>query len=296
MKCRTIAVHLDAGERCAARVDVAARLAAAHGGHVVGIVASGLADLVVGMNSNLPDDLECVVLTSAFLRERAQSVASDFERQMKRGAIGAAAVSHEVRVVEGEALEAVVLHGRCSDLVVVGQGEMGAGPGQTACEFPQQVLLHAGPPVLIVPSAASAPGAYSAGAAGFAAPGACVLVAWKDTREAMRALRDAMPLLRRAGRVVLLEIVEPQDRSAGSEASLKQVRAWLGRHGVEAEVRRESEVAGDVGEALLWHAAAIEADLLVMGGYGRSRLTEWLLGGATRLLLERTTLPTLMSH
>ncbi|MEO7056413.1 MAG: universal stress protein, partial [Caldimonas sp.] len=290
------AVHLDAGERCAVRVDVAARLAAEHGGHVLGIVASGLPDLVVGMNSNLPDGLECVVMTSAFLRERAQSVASNFESQMRRGAAGAAAVSHEVRVVEGEVLDAVVLHGRCSDIVVVGQGQAAAGPGQTARDFPQQVLVHAGPPVLIVPSAQNVRGARMAGAAGFAAPGGCVLVAWKDTREAMRALRDAMPLLRRAGRIVLLEIVEPQGRSAGSEASLTNARVWLARHGVEVEVRRESEVVADVGEALLGYAAAIEADLLVMGGYGRSRLAEWLLGGVTRLLLERTTLPTLMSH
>jgi nucleotide-binding universal stress UspA family protein len=103
-----------------------------------------------------------------------------------------------------------------------------------------------------------------------------------------------LPLLRGAGHVELIEVVEGSP-SAEARTSLRDAQAWLARHGIAAEARLEP-VAGDVGETLLSRAADASADLLVMGAYGHARVREWVLGGATRHLLAHMTLPTLMAH
>jgi|NGEPerStandDraft_6_1074524.scaffolds.fasta_scaffold01424_6 nucleotide-binding universal stress UspA family protein len=282
MSYKTIVIHLDTGPRCALRVDLAAGLAAAHGSHLVGIAATGRPDVIVTMNSAVPDHVEGVALSAAYLRERAAELARSFERQC----VAAGVSSYEARVVDDAALDAVVRHGRCSDLVVVGQTDRRSGPfgvEGVATDFPQQVLLHSGAPVLLVPCAGA-----------FRHVGRRALVAWKDTREAARALRDALPMLRSAERVVLLEIGEAGTRPS-AEGAFDAARAWLASHGVAADARFETS-AIDIGDELLSRAADLDADLIVMGGYGRSRVREWVLGGATRHLLAQMTAPTLMSH
>ena len=145
------------------------------------------------------------------------------------------------------------------------------------------MLLHAGPPVLVVPYTGT-----------FASLGERVLVAWKDTREAARALRDALPLLRDALRVSLVEIGEVRSEPARDD-SLDAASAWLASHAVAFDAHREIELAG-VGDQLLSRASDLGVDLIVCGGYGHSRLREWVLGGVTRHLLQHMTVPTLLSH
>ena len=280
MSYQTVLVPLDAGPRCAARVALAARLASAAGGHLVGLAPTGLPDVIVTMNSAVPDAIECIQLSAGLLRQRAESAARAFERQ----AAAAGAASFEVRVVEDEPLDAVVRLGRCCDLVVVGQTDPQTRVDGVARDFPQQVVLHTGTPVLVVPFAGS-----------FGSIGARVLIAWKDTREAARALHDALPLLRRAARVVLVEIGEAGEAGPPDEETSRDALSWLGRHGVAAEARFAPR-SGEVGDALLSMASELSCDLVVMGGYGHSRLSEWMLGGATRQLLAQMTVPVLMSH
>jgi nucleotide-binding universal stress UspA family protein len=121
-----------------------------------------------------------------------------------------------------------------------------------------------------------------------------VLVAWKDTREAARALRDALPLLRECEHATLLEVGEGA-AAEGDDESLQAAGRWLAAHGVGADLRREADVCGAANQ-LLSRAADLGADLLVAGGYGHSRLREWVLGGVTRHLLKHMTVPILMSH
>ena len=128
----------------------------------------------------------------------------------------------------------------------------------------------------------------------FASVGQSVLVAWKGTREAANALRNALPVLRLAQRVSLVEVGEAPDRAAGDD-SLMSAKAWLESHGIEVWAHRELALGG-VGAQLLSRAAAIGADLIVCGGYGHSRLREWMLGGVTRHLLEHMNVPVLFSH
>ena len=279
MTYKTIAVHLDAGPRCATRVALAARLAVRHGSRLVGIAPTGLPDVIVALNSAISDAIECIALSAADLRENAQAAARAFERECKRAGVA----SFRADVVVDEAVEAVVGVGRCSDLIVVGQTDVGAPIHALAPDFPQQMLLHAGPAVLVVPYAGT-----------FGSLGERILIGWKDTREAARALRDALPLLRDSRRITLVE-VGPVRSEVRADDSLAAATAWLDSHGLRCDAHREIKLAG-VGDQLRSRTRDLDADLVVCGGYGHSRLREWALGGVTRHLLAHTTVPTLLSH
>ena len=279
MSYKTIAVHVEEGPRCAARVALAARLSERHGGRLVGIVPTGLPDVIVTMNSVVPDAIDCVALSAAELRERAEAAARAFERQCKAAGV----VAFRAEIVVDDAIDAVVRVGRCSDLIVVGQTDVAVPVEGVAYDFPQQVILHSGPPVLVVPYAGA-----------FTSVGERVLVAWKDTREAARALRDALPLNRGARHVAGIEIGEVRSDPV-ARSSLEAASDWLSSHGVSFQAHREIELVG-VGDQLLSRASELGCDLIVCGGYGHSRLREWVLGGVTRHLLKHMTVPTLLSH
>jgi nucleotide-binding universal stress UspA family protein len=275
MSFKILTVHLDGGPRCAVRVRLAADLAERFGGRVVGIAPTGVSVLVTMKSA---DGAKLVELTAASLREKAAKTAQAFDAQCQ--ALG---VSFESRVVVEEAVDAMVKHGRCSDLIVAGQTDRGQPADGVAFDFPQQVLLHAGPPLLVVPYAGT-----------FTSVGHTVLVAWKATPEAANALRGALPLLRLAQRVLLVEVGEIRGQPA-SDDSLGLAARWLKSHGVACEAHREIDLAG-VADQLLSRAADIGADLIVSGGYGHSRLREWIRGGVSRHLLDHMTVPTLFSH
>jgi nucleotide-binding universal stress UspA family protein len=279
MTCKTIVVHLDNGERCAARVELAAAIARRHGSRLVGIAPTGVPDVIVTMHLDVADAIETVALAAATLRESAEAAARDFERRCDASQVA----SFESHVEIGEAVDAIVRRGRCSDLVIVGQSDVEHRVDGVADDFPQQVLLHSGAPVLVVPYACS-----------FATIGRNVVVGWKDTREAARALRDALPLLAGAERVLLLEIGE-RPAPAESASSLAAAASWLASHAIAARTEHDAG-PGDAGDRLLSRAADLGADLIVVGGYGHSRLREWALGGVTRQLLRQMTVPTLLSH
>jgi nucleotide-binding universal stress UspA family protein len=278
MSFKTLAVHLDDGPRCAMRVAVAADLARRFEGRLVGIAPTALADVILSINGIVPDSIDLVALSAAHLRKRAEETARAFDAQCRRLDVVA-----ESRVVSAEAVDAMVEHGRCSDLIVVGQTDRNHTPDGLAFDFPQQVLLHAGPPVLVVPYAGE-----------FTSVGNHVLVAWKAAQEAANALRSALPILRAARRVSLVEIGPCREVAADCDPLLL-AKAWLESHGIACQAHREIDLAG-VGDQLLSRAFEIGADLIVSGGYGHSRLREWVLGGVTRHLLAHMTVPTLFSH
>lgn len=114
-----------------------------------------------------------------------------------------------------------------------------------------------------------------------------VLVAWKDTREARRAVSDALPILARAKDVHVLAFQEPEANEVSTLAGADDVVNWLSRHGIRAvAIARPSY--GSVGKAVDESASELGADLIVAGAYGHSRFMEWLLGGVTQHLLWRT--------
>ena len=121
-----------------------------------------------------------------------------------------------------------------------------------------------------------------------------VMVCWDGGRQAARAINDAMPLLAKAGRVeVVIVANEPgkQDEIEGAD-----IGKHLARHGLKVEVKRITAGKIDIGAALLSHAADNATDFVVMGGYGHSRLRQFILGGVTRSILQSMTAPVLMAH
>jgi nucleotide-binding universal stress UspA family protein len=145
------------------------------------------------------------------------------------------------------------------------------------------LALGVGRPVLVVPRYGT-----------FERLGERVLIAWNGSREATRAVHDAIPILKRAITVTVLSIdpeVDSPPRTPSADITLH-----LARHGIAAEAASTSSVDFGVGNALLSRAADLGADLIVMGAYGHSRMREMVLSGATRHLLQNMTVPVLMSH
>jgi len=220
-------------------------------------------------------------LPSEIIEQRYNEIRAAGEA--KRAAFDAAAaregVSGEFRVMEGDLADAVALCGRYSDLLVVGQPDPDH-PGPTD-SLAEDLLLAAGRPILVVPYAGD-----------LSHLGRRVMVAWSSTREATRALHDAMPLLVRAEEVVVFS-VNPEDDNhiAGAD-----ICTHLARHGVNATPRHIMAPDMRVGDSILSAVADNGIDLLVMGGYGHSRLRELAFGGATRAILQSMTCPVVMSH
>jgi len=147
------------------------------------------------------------------------------------------------------------------------------------------LVLESGRPVLVVPKDGDLKGI-----------GTKVLVAWNGTRESARAVFDALPLLKKAGAVEIFELEDDTGSSRKSRLTGADLAENLTRHGVNATAASQSLNGYDAGEFLLDRAAKEKFDLLVMGGYGHSRIAEFILGGATRHIFSDMNLPVLMAH
>jgi nucleotide-binding universal stress UspA family protein len=167
------------------------------------------------------------------------------------------------------------------DLAIVGQAE----PETSAVEevIVEGALFGSGRPIIVVPYIQKAPLRLDR-----------VMVTWDGGRAAARAIADAMPLLERAGRVEVVIIAN--ERGKQDEIEGVDMAQHLARHGLNVDVKRTVAGDVDVADVLLSHAADAGTDLIVMGGYGHSRLREFVLGGVTRSILRSMTAPVLMSH
>jgi nucleotide-binding universal stress UspA family protein len=183
---------------------------------------------------------------------------------------------------ETDMTEGVVALARLHDLVVMGQPDPEALPNGLR---PGEVALAAGTPALIVPYAGH-----------FTDIGRHILVAWNGTREATRALHDAMFLIDGAEAVTVLEIDPPDDEDGNPELRAAHVVAALKRRGVTAKAETAISDGTPVADVILSMAADCTADLVVMGAWGHSRLREFVFGGASRGILQEMTVPVLMSH
>ena len=167
------------------------------------------------------------------------------------------------------------------DLAVVGQADPDApGPQDLVIET---ALFHSGRPVLVVPYIQRTNLNLER-----------VLVCWDGSRNAARAIGDALPLLTRAKAVDVLVVAT--ERVSGDELPGADIARHLARHGCAVDLKRIVSNDVDVANLILSHAADSAADLIVMGGYGHSRLREFILGGVTRGILSSMTVPALMAH
>jgi nucleotide-binding universal stress UspA family protein len=178
--------------------------------------------------------------------------------------------------------EVIAAEARAADLIVIGSHPV-AEDAHHAFD-PGMVLLNAGRPVLVVPDRFAE--GYS---------GQRVLVAWKDTREARHAAQSALPYLRMAEHIVLVEVAEDVVESTAHER-LEDVERYLQRHGIAVSTKAVLHPQGSIADQLRDEARKEGADLIVAGAYGHTRLGEWVFGGVTRGLLQKSDVCCLFSN
>jgi len=281
MSFKTILVHLDHSDRCSCRVALAAALARKYGSHLIGLLPTGLYDGVIPADAIPVGATDFIAESADYLHRRADAISDTFRAHLT----GSNPVSSEIRCIDGTTADAIVDHGRSSDLIVLGQEEKSSESDTPVHRLVAQAMLHSGRPVLVVPYAGD-----------FEAVGKNVLVAWDGSRESAVAMRAALPLLIEATRVTLVSLRRSDQRHDPDRVLLvAEMIHWLQRHGVRAVVEQGvTEVA--ISDALLSRASDLSVDLIVMGGYGHSRLRELMLGGVTRQVLARMTVPVLIAH
>lgn len=269
MTYKSILVALVASDpRNEATAKAAAQLAADHDAHLTALHITPPVTLPVYAAVPMPTD----VLDSYYddATGDAQRMAGVFEGACKAAGVN----SSEWRAERGPVVACLEDIAPYADVVVLTQhqgGEYGWLTGEAA--------LTLGVPVLAVPEAGS-----------FETIGRTVLLAWKPSRECTRAVRDAMPVLQKADRVLVLR-ANPEDDGLEGE-----IGAHLARHGVKVDVRDVKVGEISIGDAILNAVADDGCDLIVMGAYGHSRMRQFAFGGVTRRVLESMTAPTLLSH
>ena len=257
--------------------DYAISVADTFGSHVLGVAFSYEPIIPGTVMGGIPP--EFIESQRAESDKRASDGIARFEQAAKR-----AGISYETRVISASisgAADQLGRLGRRFDLIIVGQPERErAGPEEIVDEG---VLFDSGRPVIFVPFIQRNGLKLDR-----------VMVCWDGSRAATRAIADSLPLLRKAKQVEIVMVAN--GRAKSDEIPGADLGQHLARHGLSVEVKRITSPDIDVASTILSYAADISADFLVMGGYGHSRLREFVLGGVTRGLLESMTVPVLMSH
>ena len=277
MTYKHIIVHIDSRKSCAARLELAIALARRFDANLTGLyVDSGLmlpAFVDAPMPGQLLESLEQDRLT------QVTEAREGFNRHTEQ-----AGVRGEWRIAKGSVADSISLHARYADLLIVGQDDE-ASQGMGLGGLPDAMVLECARPVLIVPYIGAPTTA-----------GKRVLVAWNGSREAVRAVNDAMPFLQCAEEVQVLSVNPRNSERTDVDLPGAEICLHLARHGVKAEAQQVTTSDIDVGNVLLSRAAGNQIDLIVMGAYGHSRFRELVLGGATKELLKHMTVPILMAH
>lgn len=279
MALKTIAVFVDPSPAGEARADYAVKLALRHRAHLVGVFV-----VPFGWDGN---PAESFVRGQAAVREliqrhtanemaAAKTASQSFSTVTKREDI-----SFEFRCLRpGEANEGAALNALHSDLVVVGGLQAGGLPHEWSAE---SLLLATGVPVLMLPEHWTGSVAER------------VVVGWNASREARRAIIDALPLLE-AARTTSILVVDSHKNGRHGEEPGADVGLYLSRHGISVAVERIHSNGDSVADAILGFAGRHGSDLIVLGAYSRPRTTEMIFGGVTRALLRDATVPLLIAH
>lgn len=255
-------------------VECAVNLAAAQGAHLTGLYL-GYDPLIGFAEAQIPTEL--LQMHQDNLARAEQEGRQGFEEACRRGGI-----TGEWRAASEARLANLILSVRYVDLVVM-SGNAADTTDLVAHRYADNVVMSGGRPVLLIPEGYRWHGGFSH-----------VMVAWDGSREATRAMHDALPLLQAAHRVTVMEIADKDDVVARDPAS--DVARHMARHGLDIESAHAVKTEIGVGDQLLSASVDHGAELLVAGAYSHSRLREFALGGVTRHLMTHLTVPMLFSH
>lgn len=279
MAYKTVLVHVDESARSELRVQIAADIAKVESAHLIGTAVTGVSRFIY-QDGNISASDPNLTIHLNFLKERAEKAVAQFNASAEK--IGVS--SYESMIANDEAGGGIGLQARYSDLVVIGQTNREEPSPSVLPDFPEYIVMNSGRPVLIIPYAGE-----------FKTIAKRPLISWDASREATRALTDALPLLKQAD-LVQIAIFNPKSiPDAHGEQPGADIALYLARHGIKVEVSVH-KTSTDIGNALLSLAHDLDSDLLVMGGYGHSRFREMIMGGVTRTILESMTIPVFMSH
>jgi nucleotide-binding universal stress UspA family protein len=277
MSYKTILVHLTDQRRTEAMLEPTIQLATRYSSHLKGLHVDAIM-----AEPPLSFTYATSGLGPAAAEDRAngEAIAAIFTRMTAPGPC--VAEWQQLKVPQGDLVSVVLEHGRTADLIVAGQvnPDWALSP---VLDFPERLALESGRPVLVIPYVGRYPRI-----------GRNVVIAWKAGRETTRAVFDALPLLKGAENVHILEVIGRADEeSLGADTSLA---ASLARHGIKPTIRTSIAPDISVGDEILSRLSDLDADLLVMGAYGHSRMRELVFGGVTRHIARHMTVPTLLSH
>ena len=274
---KDLVVNLSVGERASAAADYAVSVAATFEARLTGVAFRYAPTAPIAGAEYIPADL-----IDAQERENAAAAKAAIDRFMAAGKRAGIAVEPLTLGVSyagvGNRFSRIA---RRFDLSIVGQAEPEAGAVEEI--IAEAALFESGRPVIVVPYIQKAPLKLDR-----------VMVCWDGGRAATRAIADAMPLLQRAGRVEVFIVAK--ERGKEDEIEGADMATHLARHGLKVEINRTDVGDSDVADIILSHAADADADFIVRGGYGHSRLREFVLGGVTRTIFRSMTVPVLMAH
>ncbi len=272
MSYAAILAYTDGDDASQNRIRIAAELARRFQAALIGVGACALRPPAVS-NEMIPREIEAEI--AAATKELAEK-----ERRFLSAASGPGQKA-EWRASHRPPNEAVAEAARAADLIVIARDVDPSDPFHRL--DPGAVLLQAGRPVLVVPQGVQSLSAKK------------ILIAWQDSREARRALRDSLPFLAQADEILLTQVCGQDDAPQAREA-VRDVAHYLARHRIGASAGIKLAGSGSVADDLIEIAGREKADLLVVGAYGHSRLGQWIFGGVTRDLLNRSPLCCLFSH
>lgn len=272
----SLMVLLDPDRPNQALLKVGTDVAEMFGARVIGLVVSHplAADYGDSTRPGGMADQDC-----ATLERRTQAVKAEFHTAMEGRVLD---VQWRALMTYEPPAAIVAIHARAADLILSAPAAHGSLFGTARGSGPGDLVMQAGRPVLLVPPSANALDLER------------VVVGWKDTRETRRAVQDALPFLKKAGRVSVVELTEEKDL-AEARLRLEDVANWMRLHGVTADAEAVTE-ADSHGRELDDIAAKKNAGMLVIGAYGHKRMQELILGGVTRDLLAQSGRCCLFSH
>ncbi|WP_210496169.1 universal stress protein [Microvirga antarctica] len=280
---KDVLVHLDGSPHDEERLLEAEAIASIGSAHLTGLFTNALPDFA----TLVPLDggaLAAEMITSLDIDARREGAVIEARLNERLARMAGPNDVRRIDEVDARLPSCAATEGRWADLFVLSRPTGDADVARWKALF-EAVLFESGRAVVVVPPGYRAPDAIRR-----------VLVCWRDTRESARAVAAATPILAQATRTTVL-IIDPRPLLTGEIGEpAADIAAHLDRHGAKVDVNVVTSGDRDVSEVILEQAKRLSADLIVMGAYGHSRSREWLMGGATRDLLETSPIPLLMAH
>ncbi len=275
MAIKTILVHLADDEEHLKRLEVALMLAKRHDAHVTALFIT----TPIGMPAEITGrGASAVYLSEATIQARAKADAleEEFDSACERGG-----VKYSWITTEGDHLDLLAKHAHAADLVIASQPTYESLEDRLRVRLPEELALHSGLPVLVLPRGKN-----------IETLGNRILIAWKDTRETIRAVRDNIASLVDAEKVFVLTVAP----DAHDALTLQEIAHFMQRHGVNVETQHIANYEDSIGQTILDAAQACNADMIVLGAHGHSRLRELIMGSVTDHVLKNTEIPVVISH